>query len=91
MMKWTRPLLSVVAVTFMLLALGLVVSNGSLPSSQAAGPHIDLLFMSSQEYDDDFCTGSYSEPIHSPYRALDVIADNDSCADNGSATTKMRA
>ena len=92
MMKRTRPLSSVVAVTFMLLVLGLVVSNGSLPSSRAAGPHIDLLFMSSLMYSDQFCTGSWAEPIHPPYRAIDVFGDNASlCAGNGSATTKMRA
>lgn len=91
MMKPTGPLLRVVAVTFALLVLGLVVSSGSSSSSRAAGPHIDLLFMSSLEYNNDFCTGSWPEPIHSPYRAIDVIGDNASCAGNGSATTKMRA
>ena len=92
MMRRTGPLLRVVAVTVVLLVLGLVVSSGSSPSSQAAGPHIDLLFMSSVAYNDEFCTGTWDPPIHPPYRAIDVLGDSASlCAGNGSASSKMRA
>jgi len=93
MMRRTGLLLRVVAVTIVLLVLGLLVSSGSSPSSQAAGPHIDLLFMSSLAYNDEFCTGTGDPPIHPPYRAIDVLGDNvgSLCAGEASASSKMRA
>jgi len=48
-------------------------------SAQAAGPHIDMYFMAAVARPvspNDWCTGSYSNPIHSPGRAIDVIGDN---------------
>ncbi|HXF50377.1 MAG TPA: hypothetical protein VNM43_01700, partial [Dehalococcoidia bacterium] len=71
-------------------ALGLPLAKG-----QAAGPHIDLFFMSALGAGNPlrFCTGLYDPPVHSVHRAIDVFGDDTTslCLGDKSAYTYLRS
>lgn len=75
---------------FTAVAVGLTPREG-----QAAGPHIDLYFMSAVGGGSPlrFCTGTYNPPMHSPYRAIDVLGDDASSLRDGanSSATTLRS
>jgi hypothetical protein len=86
----------VVAASCVAIAIGLTIlcSPGST-STQAAGPHIDLYFMSAANGTGSplkYCTGTFNPPIHGSDRAIDVPGDGTGsvCYGDNSSDTRLR-
>jgi len=82
---WSLNSLAIASVT---LAIMVGLATLYIPRTEAAGPHIDMYFMSALARSAnplDWCTGSGSPVIHPPGRAIDVIGD-----DSGSLSFNSR-